>query len=61
MLENRTKASKREIEQMEDLEELRDLNRRQLSVEYDSMLAQYTEDYVTREAREKAEDEAEIR
>lgn len=46
---------------MEDLEELRDLNRRQLSVEYDSMLAQYSEDYVTREAREKAEDEAEIR
>ncbi|XP_065351432.1 splicing factor YJU2 [Cloeon dipterum] len=61
LLENRTKASKREIEQMEDLEELRDLNRRQLAVEYDSMLAQYTEDSATRAAREKAEDEAEIR
>ncbi|XP_059486822.1 splicing factor YJU2 [Neocloeon triangulifer] len=61
LLENRTKASKREIEQMEDLEELRDLNRRQLAVEYDSMLAQYSEDSVTRAAREKAEDEAEIR
>ena len=46
---------------MESLEELRDLNRRHRAVDHDTMLAQYSEDSRTREEREKAEDEAEIR
>lgn len=41
LLENRTQQSKQEIELMESLEELRDLNRRQGNVDYDSMLSKY--------------------
>ncbi|NP_001155925.1 coiled-coil domain containing 94 [Acyrthosiphon pisum] len=41
LLENRTQQSKQEIELMESLEELRDLNRRQGNVDYDSMLLKY--------------------
>lgn len=41
LLENRTQQSKQEIELMESLEELRDLNRRQGNVDYDTMLLKY--------------------
>lgn len=41
LLENRTQQSKQEIELMESLEELRDLNRRQGNVDYDTMLSKY--------------------
>lgn len=41
LLENRTQQSKQEIELMESLEELRDLNKRQGNVDYDSMLSKY--------------------
>lgn len=41
LLENRTQQSKQEIELMESLEELRDLNRRQGDVDYDTMLLKY--------------------
>lgn len=41
LLENRTQQSKQEIELMESLEELRDLNRRQGTVDFESMLSKY--------------------
>ncbi|KAE9540007.1 hypothetical protein AGLY_005259 [Aphis glycines] len=41
LLENRTQVYKQEIELMESLEKLRDLNRRQGNVDYDSMLLKY--------------------
>jgi len=41
LLENRTQVSKQKIELMESLEGLRDLNRRQGNVDYDSMLLKY--------------------
>ncbi|VEN52740.1 unnamed protein product [Callosobruchus maculatus] len=41
LLENRTKQSKNEIELLESLEELKDLNKRQEVVDYESMLSQF--------------------
>lgn len=41
LLENRTQQSRNEIELLESLEELKDLNRRQLNVNYEEMLKQY--------------------
>ncbi|VVC28173.1 CWC16 protein [Cinara cedri] len=41
LLENRTQQSKQEIELMESLEELRDLNRRQGTVDFETMLSKY--------------------
>lgn len=49
LLENRTEQSKQELELLESLEELKDLNKRQRSIDFDSMLSQFD----TREAREK--------
>lgn len=49
VLENRTKQSKHELELLESLEELKDLNRRQQSVDYNQLLSQVS----TREAKEK--------
>jgi hypothetical protein len=41
-LENRTQQSKQELELLESLEELKDLNKRQQSVDFDSMLSKYS-------------------
>ncbi len=41
MLENRTKASRGEIETVEALEELKELNKRKVVVNFDSMLERY--------------------
>ncbi|CAH1736463.1 unnamed protein product [Aphis gossypii] len=41
LLENRTQVYKQEIELMESYEKLRDLNRRQGNVDYESMLLKY--------------------
>ncbi|XP_075211576.1 splicing factor YJU2 isoform X2 [Lycorma delicatula] len=49
LLENRTEQSKQELELLESLEELKDLNRRQRSIDFDAMLSQFD----TKEAREK--------
>ncbi|RZF35936.1 hypothetical protein LSTR_LSTR008506 [Laodelphax striatellus] len=49
LLENRTQQSKQELELLESLEELKDLNRRQQSINFDAMLSQFD----TREAKEK--------
>lgn len=59
LLENRTEQSRNEIELLESLEELRDLNRRQQSVDFDTMLLQFnpTETEQEREARLAKQDE----
>lgn len=63
LLENRTEQSRNEIELMESLEELRDLNRRQLSVNYDQMLQQFNpaETEAERELRLQLADEEYIK
>lgn len=53
LLENRTQQSKNEIELLESLEELKDLNRRQQAVDYDSMLLQFDTKMTEREREEK--------
>lgn len=59
LLENRTQQSRNEIELLESLEELRDLNRRQQTIDYDTMLLQYdnTETEREKEERQQREDE----
>ncbi|XP_052889232.1 splicing factor YJU2 [Anopheles moucheti] len=59
LLENRTQQSRNEIELLESLEELRDLNRRQQDIDYDSMLQQFdrTESIREREERQERQDE----
>lgn len=58
LIENRTEQSRNEIELLESLEELKDLNRRQAAIDYDSMLQQYVgETAEQRIKREEQEDE----
>ncbi|XP_050091932.1 splicing factor YJU2 [Anopheles aquasalis] len=59
LLENRTQQSRNEIELLESLEELKDLNRRQQDIDYDSMLQQFdrTESIREREERMERQDE----
>lgn len=53
LLENRTQQSRNEIELLESLEELKDLNRRQQAVDYDSMLSQYDNTETERQKEER--------
>lgn len=53
LLENRTKQSKNEIELLESLEELKDLNRRQQVVDFDTMLSAYDTTISEREREER--------
>lgn len=53
LLENRTKQSKNEIELLESLEELKDLNKRQEAVDYDTMLLSYNTKLTDKEREEK--------
>lgn len=53
LLENRTKQSKNEIELLESLEELKDLNKRQQTVDYDTMLSAYDVKLSEREREER--------
>lgn len=53
LLENRTQQSKNEIELLESLEELKDLNRRQQAVDYDSMLQTFDTSISRREMEER--------
>lgn len=55
LLEKRTLQSKQELELLESLEELKDLNRRQQTIDYDQMLEQYD----TAAARQRTEKEQE--
>ncbi|KAH8350208.1 hypothetical protein KR067_006352, partial [Drosophila pandora] len=59
LLENRTQQSRNEIEMIESLEELRDLNRRQQTVDYSTMLQQYNTVETERERLEREEREDE--
>ncbi|XP_068146355.1 splicing factor YJU2 [Drosophila tropicalis] len=59
LLENRTEQSRNEIEMLESLEELRDLNRRQQTVDYSTMLQQYNTTETERERLEREEREDE--
>ncbi|XP_050300862.1 splicing factor YJU2 [Anthonomus grandis grandis] len=53
LLENRTKQSKNEIELLESLEELKDLNKRQQVVDFDTMLSVYDSSLSQREREEQ--------
>lgn len=53
LLENRTQQSRNEIELLESLEELKDLNRRQQTVDYEQMLQQYDTAETAREREER--------
>lgn len=53
LLENRTQQSKNEIELLESLEDLKDLNKRQQTVDYDTMLLQFNNKLTEREIEEK--------
>lgn len=53
LLENRTKQSKNEIELLESLEELKDLNKRQEVIDFDTMLSAYDTTLSEREREEK--------
>lgn len=55
LLEKRTLQSKQELELLESLEELKDLNRRQQTIDYDQMLEQFD----TEAARQKTQKEQE--
>lgn len=55
LLENRTQQSRNEIELLESLEELRDLNRRHQSVDYDTMLQQFDNTETERQRQERLE------
>lgn len=59
LLENRTQQSKQEIELMESLEELRDLNRRQGNVDYDTMLSKYNPTELKEQIKRMQEEEDE--
>jgi len=61
MLEIRTRDSKREMEMMESLEELRELNQRHVAIDYEEMLQKRQETEEERIAREKKEEDEEIR
>eukprot|EP00092_Neocalanus_flemingeri_P032218 GFUD01035018.1.p1 GENE.GFUD01035018.1~~GFUD01035018.1.p1 ORF type:complete len:327 (-),score=124.50 GFUD01035018.1:158-1138(-) len=57
LLEERTFASKNEMEVAESLEELRELNRRTVAVDYPTMLAQYQKVKRTEDEEEERKDE----
>jgi len=57
LLEERTEASKNEMARMEALEELHDLNKRTIKVDYETMLDQY--ERLREEAAKKQEEEDE--
>ena len=61
MLEIRTRDSKREMEMMESLEELRELNQRHVAINYEEMLQKRQETEEEKIAREKKEEDEEIR
>ena len=56
LLEKRTQQSKNELELLESLEELKDLNRRQQTIDYEQMLGQY-DTQASRLKREKEQEE----
>ncbi|KAM4761322.1 splicing factor YJU2-like [Cyanocitta cristata] len=61
VLENRTKDSKLEMEVLENLQELKELNQRQASVDFEAMLKQYKELEEEQRRKEQEEDEQEMK
>uniref|UniRef100_A0A8C5G689 Splicing factor YJU2 n=1 Tax=Gouania willdenowi TaxID=441366 RepID=A0A8C5G689_GOUWI len=61
VLENRTKDTKREMEVLENLQELKEKNQRQAQVDHDEMIAKYREMERRQKEREDEEDERELR
>ena len=61
LLENRTKASRGEIEMVEALEELKELNKRKVAINYDGMLDHYDQLRQTDLVNQEMQDELEIR
>lgn len=61
VLENRTKDSKLEMEVMENLEELRELNMRQGTINYEEILKQGAEQEALGLKQQEEDDEEEIR
>uniref|UniRef100_A0A8L0DRP3 Splicing factor YJU2 n=1 Tax=Oncorhynchus mykiss TaxID=8022 RepID=A0A8L0DRP3_ONCMY len=61
VLENRTRDSKMEMEVLENLQELKELNQRQASVDFEGMLGTYKELEQRTKEQEKEEDERETR
>lgn len=60
-LENRTKESKREMESIEKLEELKDLNQRLAKVDHDQLISDHLKVEDDWLAKQEAEDEAMVR
>ena len=58
LLEERTEASKNEMARMEALEELQELNKREVKVNYEGMLQKYDRLREEEAARQEQEDEA---
>lgn len=56
-LETRTKESRLEMEKLEHLEELRDLNKRHGSVDFDSLIVKHLSQYVEEEKKNDMEDD----
>jgi len=61
LLENRTKASREEIERVEALEELKELNKRKGTINFDGMLDRYDQFRQTDINNQEMQDELEIR
>ena len=61
LLEERTEASKNEMERMEALEELQELNKRTVKVDYDNMLSRYDKIREQEIKRQEDEDESFIK
>jgi hypothetical protein len=61
LLENRTKASRREMENLEALEDLREINMRQVSVNYEDLVKQKEEEMEEMAKKQEEEDEAFVR
>ncbi|KAH7636918.1 Coiled-coil domain-containing protein 94 [Dermatophagoides farinae] len=57
MLENRTKASRREMENLEALEDIKEMNQREVAINYDELLRKKKEDLEQELKRQEAEDE----
>lgn len=57
LLEERTEASKNEMDRMEALEELQELNKRTVKVDYDTMLSRYDKIRANEAEKKEKEDE----
>lgn len=57
LLENRTKASRREMENLEALEDLKEINQREIVVDYDELMRKKKEEFEAEMKRQEEEDE----